>query len=94
MTTTTIRLPDELKERVARMAEARGLTPHAFILHAIEERTSEEEEQVAFHALAMERLAEYRASGEAVPWEDARRYLEARAAGRKLAAPKARKLKR
>ena len=35
MSTTTIRLPDELKMRVADAAERAGMTPHGFILEAI-----------------------------------------------------------
>ena len=38
MSTTTIRLPRELKERVARAAERAGTTPHGFILEAIAEK--------------------------------------------------------
>lgn len=35
MGTTTIRLPDALKARVAKAAEAAGTTAHNFILEAI-----------------------------------------------------------
>lgn len=94
MSTTTIRLPDELRQRVLRRAEAHGLTPHAFILRAIEERTAEDEEQAAFHLLAMERLAGYRKMGQAVPWDQARRHLQARATGQQPAPPKQRTAKR
>ena len=38
MSTTTIRLPPHLKERVARAAEIAGTTAHSFILAAIAEK--------------------------------------------------------
>ena len=41
MSTTTIRLPDELKERVAQVAQAAGLSAHAFIVQAIAEKTEQ-----------------------------------------------------
>jgi hypothetical protein len=37
MPTTTVRSPDDLKDRIARAAERAGMTSHAFILHAIAE---------------------------------------------------------
>ena len=37
MSTTTIRLEDDLKARVAAAAERAGVTAHAFILDAIEQ---------------------------------------------------------
>ena len=37
MATTTLRVPEELKARVAELAERAGKTPHAFMLEAIEE---------------------------------------------------------
>ncbi|NCT87817.1 CopG family transcriptional regulator [Stenotrophomonas acidaminiphila] len=38
--TTTIRLPDELKARIAEMAKETGMTPHGFILEAIAEKAA------------------------------------------------------
>ena len=39
MSTTTIRLPKDLKERLVRAADRAGTTPHGFILEAIAEKT-------------------------------------------------------
>jgi predicted transcriptional regulator len=41
MSTTTIRLPDELKARVARAAKRAGTTAHGFIVEAIAEKTGQ-----------------------------------------------------
>ena len=91
MSTTTIRLPDTLRSRLARVAQAAGVTPHGFILQAIEAQTMEAEAQAAFHRLASKRLRSVTQSGAAVPWEDARQYLLDRAAGKPVARPQARK---
>ncbi|NRF66179.1 CopG family transcriptional regulator [Aquincola sp. S2] len=91
MSTTTIRLPDELKVRVAQAAERAGTTPHAFILEAIAEKTHDEEERAAFAATARERFERIVEGGPTVSWSDARRYLEARAAGQAAKRPAARK---
>ncbi len=91
MSTTTIRLPQHLKERVARAAERTGTTAHSFILSAIAEKAEQEEQREAFHALAEDRYQKIAATGKTIPWEDMRRYLEGRLAGQTPARPKARK---
>jgi predicted transcriptional regulator len=87
MSTTTIRLPDELKERVARIAEARGLTAHAYILRAIEEHTAEQEEQAAFEQVAQRRWKQFQRDGRYYTIEDMRAYVLARARGESVALP-------
>lgn len=82
MSTTTIRLPDELKARVASAAEQAGTTSHQFILQAIAEKTAQAELQNDFHAVADARLADIVSSGETISWADMRGYLESRMAGK------------
>ena len=94
MSTTTIRLPDDLRARVASAAKRSGKTAHGFILEAIVEKTDQEERRDEFQRLADERYADIVASGKAIPWPEMRRYLEARIAGKKLKRPVARKLAR
>lgn len=81
MSTTTIRLPDELKARVSRAAERAGTTAHSFIINAIEEKADQEEHRIDFHDVADRRYAAILASGKTVPWNEMRRYLEDRLAG-------------
>jgi predicted transcriptional regulator len=81
MSTTTIRLPDDLKARVTAVAEQAGVSPHSFILQAIAEKTATEEMRNDFHQEADKRYAKLLASGQTIPWADMRVYLEARAAG-------------
>ena len=94
MSTTTIRLPPDLKKRVTRAAERSGTTAHGFILEAIAQKTEQEERRGEFLDTAEERYAAIVASGRTVPWSDMRRYLERRSAGRKAARPKPRTLAR
>lgn len=94
MPTTTIRLPDRLKARVAAAAKRAGTTAHSFILEAIAEKADAAERRSDFHDVAEKRYAEIVASGRTVPWGELRTYLENRLAGRKSRRPAARKLAR
>nr|WP_315226719.1 CopG family transcriptional regulator [uncultured Albidiferax sp.] len=92
MSTTTIRIEDDLKARVAAAAMQAGKTAHAFILDAIAQTVEQAELDNAFHAVADARWAQIRATGNTVPWDEAKAYLAARAAGERAARPKVRKL--
>jgi len=94
VSTTTIRLPEELKARVANAAERAGTTAHSFILEAIAEKVDQAERRADFHDVAENRYAELIASGRTIPWEKMRSYLEDRIAGKSVARPVARKLVR
>jgi predicted transcriptional regulator len=94
MSTTTIRLPQELKERVARAAKRAGKTAHSFILEAIAEKAEHEELRRELQDTAERRYAEIVASGKTVPWNEMRTYLKRRVAGKKVARPKPRTLAR
>lgn len=94
MSTTTIRLPQELKERIARAAERAGTTAHSFILEAIAEKAEQEERRGEFQNTAERRYAQIVASGKTVPWTELRRYLERRLTANKIARPKPRTLAR
>lgn len=94
MSTTTIRLTDELKARVAQAAKREGTSTHNFIVEAIAEKTDSAERRAGFHALADQRFAEFLDSGKSIPWEEARGYLKGRIAGESVKRPAARKLDR
>jgi predicted transcriptional regulator len=91
MTTTTIRIEDELKLRVAAAAQRAGKTAHAFMVDAIAHTVELVEQDEAFHRVADERWAGVLASGETVAWDDAKAWLEARARGAPARRPAARK---
>ncbi len=94
MSTTTIRLPEDLKARVAAAAKRAGTTTHGFILDAIAEKAEQEDMRAAFDAEAEDRYADIVASGKTIPWQDMRGYLEERIAGKEVKRPVARKLAR
>ncbi|MHB1273389.1 MAG: ribbon-helix-helix protein, CopG family [Rhodanobacter sp.] len=92
MSTTTIRLPDDLKARIAEAAKREGTTSHNFILEAIAEKADLAERRADFDAVAEERYARIVASGKTIPWDAMRGYLEDRIAGKAVRRPVARKL--
>ncbi|HWK46207.1 MAG TPA: ribbon-helix-helix protein, CopG family [Stellaceae bacterium] len=93
-TTTTIRIEDDLKARVAAAAQRAGKSAHAFILDAIAQTVEQVELDEAFHRIAEERWGTILATGETVAWDDAKAWLEARSRGEHPPKPPARKPER
>jgi predicted transcriptional regulator len=87
-TTTSLKLPDALKARVAALAEHAGKSAHAYMLDAIERETGLAERRLAFvgDALAAERDMER--SGLAYDAHDLHAYWRARLAGKQASKPK------
>ena len=52
-TPTTLKLPDELKDRIARLAKAAGITPHAFMVQALGAQAELAERRREFVAAAL-----------------------------------------
>ena len=94
MSTTTIRIEDDLKARVAASAARSGKTPHAFIVDAIAQTVAQAELDDELHRIAEDRWAELMATGKTVPWQEAKAYLRAKAAGGNPRRPAARKFGR
>jgi len=90
MATTTIRIDDELKARIAAAAARAGKSTHAFMLDAIAGTVEQAELEEAFHRIADKRWAGLLASGKTVAWDDAKAWLEARSRGERPARPTAR----
>ena len=89
-TPTTLKLPDELKERIAPLADAAGKTPHAWMVEALERQADLAEAREAFIQDAEASAAEVDAGGALYAAEDVASYLFARATGkRSVARPKA-----
>ncbi len=89
----SLRVPEEVKKRIVKLARQRDVTPHGFMLEAIREKVEAEEARLAFHAEGERRLAQMKKTGVGIPAEEVFEYLQQRAAGRKVARPKARKLR-
>jgi len=92
MSTTTVRLSNDLKKRLADVAERAGMTSHALILKAISDRVEADEARNRFLDEADRRYAAIAKTGQTVPWSEMRRYLERRVAGETVDAPAARPL--
>ena len=90
MTTTTLRLPPSLKQRLNKLAKTSGTSAHNLMLEAITQKADELELRSAFHAEADARLNELLTSGVGMDWSEVRTYLSARASGKKAKAPKVR----
>lgn len=90
MSTTSIRIEDDLKARVAAAAERAGKTAHAFILDAIAQSVEQAELDDDFHRVADQRWAHLLATEKTVPWDEAKAYLEARSRGERARKPVAR----
>lgn len=92
MSTTTVRLPEELKARVARAAKRAGISTHALIVEAIGDKAREMEQRQQFVDEAESRYSDIVASGKTIPWSEMRRYLEGRMGGADPRRPRPRKL--
>jgi len=94
MSTTTIRINDDLKARVAAAAERAGKTSHSFILDAIAQTVELAELTDSFHYEADERWSKILAKVKTIAWDEMRTYLAARATGNAPPKPRSRKLAR
>jgi len=90
MSTTTIRMDDALKSRIAAAAERAGKSSHAFILDALSETVERIETDDELHRIADARWVALKRTGESVAWADAKEYLQARASGKNVRRPSAR----
>lgn len=88
----SLRVPEEMARRIAKLAEAQDTSAHAFMLEAIREKLDAEEAQAAFVAEAERRLARMKETGKGIPAEEVFAFLSARARGERAKRPRARKL--
>jgi predicted transcriptional regulator len=85
---TSLKLPAELKDRVDRLANSVGETPHALMVRAIEAQVQALELHEAFIADSIAADKEMEKTGVAYALEDVAAYLRARVAGKKVKLPK------
>ncbi len=87
MATTSLKLPDDLKQRAIEAAEQQGISPHAFMVSAIEQAALAAEQRSRFVAEALAAEQEAVDSGLGYAAEDVHAYLDARLAGQSPARP-------
>ena len=86
--TTSLKLPDELKDKVADLAMGVAKTPHAYMVEAIAERVARDEKRRDFLEAARKSAKEVERTGVVYAHEDVWRYLRARIAGKRATKPR------
>lgn len=89
MATTSLKLPDDLKARVRHAAQARGMSPHAFLLESVRLATIASEQRADFISQAQSAREQAIADNEAYDADEVHVYARARARGKTASAPKA-----
>ncbi|HQD84118.1 MAG TPA: hypothetical protein PK929_13760, partial [Quisquiliibacterium sp.] len=87
MPTTTLKLPDALKQRIAPLARAAGKTPHAWMIDALEAQVQLADLRESFLRDARAEAAAIDAGGPLYAMEDVAAYVRARARGAAAARP-------
>jgi predicted transcriptional regulator len=78
MSTTTLRIEDALRERIVRLAQAFGQTPHNFMLEALAQKADEAEWKLSMQQEAQQRDASMQAGEPGIEWHEMRTYLRTR----------------
>lgn len=78
MATTSLKLPEELKEKAISAAREMGLSPHAFMVEAIRQATRSAEMRAEFTVVAQAARAEMLESGQGHSPDAVRTYLRKR----------------
>jgi predicted transcriptional regulator len=87
-TPTTLKVPDDLRARIAAQAEAEGKTPHAYMLEALREKADRADRRRDYLSAGAAALREYERTGIAYAMEDVEQYILGIAAGKKPRRPK------
>ncbi len=91
MTTTTLKLPPELKRRIASLVRRTDKSAHAFMVEAISVETRRAELRRKFVADALAARREMDRTGLGYDFEDVKEYFEAKISGRPAKRPRLRR---
>ena len=91
---TTLKVPDDLRARLAAQAEAEGKSAHAYMLDALKEKADRADRRREYLSAGAAALNEYERSGIAYAMEDVEQYILGIAADRKPGRPKPAKASR
>ena len=92
MSTTTLKLPEELKQRIAAVAADAGKSPHAFMVEALAAQTALAERRRVFVAAAHAAAQEVAQYGLVYDADEVFGYLQDKLKGKRTKRPKAVKL--
>lgn len=90
MSTTSLKISEDLKQLAAAAAKQQGITPHAFMVEAIRAAATAAEQRAVFVAEAVAAKAAFEQSGKGYDASQVHAYIKQRARGGKTARPKAR----
>jgi len=90
--TTSLKLPEDLKEKITKLATRVEQTPHAYMVEAIARKVASDEKRQAFIRAALDSAEETRRSGTAYAHDDVWNYILRKARGQKARKPKPIKL--
>lgn len=86
--TTTLKLPEDLKARIAPLAYSADKTPHAWMIEALEAQARLTETRLSFVNDALTSAAEVDAGGALYAMQDVHEYILKKAAGKPAKHPK------
>lgn len=89
MSTTSLKLPDDVKQLAAAAAKHQGISPHAFMIEAIRTVASAAELRAEFAAEALAARSEFLRTGKGYDASEVHEYIKSRAEGKKALRPKA-----
>jgi len=89
MSTTSLKLTDELKGRAVAAAQSKGVSPHAFMVAAIDQAATAAEHRASFVSEAQAARRSTLESGKGYGADDVHAYLRSKISGGKSAKPKA-----
>lgn len=90
VSTTSLKLPDDVKQRITAVAKEQGITPHAFMLDSIRSATVRAEKRAALVAEALAARQAAVTSGTGYLADEVHDYLRAKTSGKAPPAPRAR----
>lgn len=90
MSTTSLKLPEDVKQAAAAAARQQGITPHAFMINAIRTAATAAEMRASFVAEALAARAEAVESGRGYDAAEVHDYLRARVQAKPAPKPRAR----
>ena len=89
MSTTSLKLPTDVKQLAITAAKRQGISPHAFMVSAIRAAATNAEKRAQFVAGAVTARADAIECGEGYAAEDVHAYLRAKVHGQSVDKPKA-----
>lgn len=88
MATTSLKLPDDVKKRAVAAARRQGVSPHAFMVAAIQSAAAAAEKRAEFVAAALSARNKTQKTGKGYDAAEVHAYLKQRAHGRPTTKPR------